>query len=290
MSQRVPATHRYALERVGARSVVLDIGAGSGAFTLAAAARGAAVIALEPRRVAADYLTSMTNAADVQVLVQAVAADPSSALRYVARPGVRRLAATEADDGENAALVSLTELVARYQPTVVRFRAPGQEAALAAIDDSALTLIVDVDTLLADTLTRPYVVAIDDELALASTPLPHSRQHLIVNGARSETRPVSASDLVVLANREASAREPMRRVRLARWIEAQPKPLHGELIAVADRLRLDPADEVADAMAWHALPDKRSARRLRAFNELLDQLQSPTISGGERPSALSLPR
>jgi hypothetical protein len=63
---------------------------------------------------------------------------------------------------------------------------------------------------------------------------------------------------------------------------------------VADRLAIDPADAVVDAMAWHlralahAAPSVRIDRRLAAFNQLVDGL-SLAADGEERPSVLSLP-
>jgi hypothetical protein len=107
----------------------------------------------------------------------------------------------------------------------------------------------------------------------------------------------ASTEIEGCAASEAVAREPRRRARLARLLadQALTGPLSPTLLALADRLAIDPADVVTDAMAWHSValtrlaPAVRIDRRLAAFNRLVDEIAG-AADGDERPAVLSLPR
>jgi SAM-dependent methyltransferase len=288
------ALHDEALSLVADGDLVLDIGAGSGTFTTAAIDRGAVVVAVEasPRRAAA--LTASLRGAPIRVLNQLVTCDGSPSWRFVGREGVRRAAITAADDAISVATVSVRELLERFEPRLVRFRATGQEHER-LLDLPAVLL--ETDALIGVFPWPDHATDIRGELRsfAASQPIFRSRHSGLFGGSFEIGRNVSATadEIEWCAAIEADAREPRRRARLAALL-ATLRPLSPGLTAVADRLAIDPADAVVEAMAWHLgalahlAPSFRIDRRLASFNQLVDGL-SLAVDGEERPSVLSLP-
>jgi SAM-dependent methyltransferase len=289
------ALHDAALSLVADGDLVLDVGSGSGTFTAAALDRGAVVVSIEasPRRAAA--LTASLRGAPIRVLNQLVTCDGSPAWRFVDRDGVRRAAITAADDAISIATVSVRELLERFEPRLVRFRATGQEHEL-LLDLPAVLLETDALTGAFPWPDHVTDIAGDLRCFAISQPIFRSRHSGLFGSSVEIGHHVSATadEIEWCAALEADAREPRRRARLAALL-ATLRPLSPGLTAVADRLAIDPADAVVDAMAWHrsalatVAPSVRIDRRLAAYNQLVDHL-SLAADGEERPSVLSLPR
>jgi SAM-dependent methyltransferase len=286
-----------ALDLVGDADVVLDVGTGHGEFTSAALSRGAVVIAVDASKLRCDRLTAAYAEPRLRVLNVAAVATIDSTFRFVDRPGVRRVVRSAADDGEVVEMISVADLIARFAPRLVRFRAIGHESALSALAVPAV--LVESDALAASwaewpphlAQTRGGVRSVEHSPAL----LPSRHEGLFGTAVSTATiAQLSDEAIAEWAQEESFAREPRRRIRLAKMLR-QLQPLPGELSNVADRLWLDPADDVVDAMVWRhaaiaALPStQRVARRLVAFESLTDRLATAP-NGVERPAPLSLPR
>jgi SAM-dependent methyltransferase len=288
---------RAALDCLGDADVVLDIGAGHGEFTSAALERGAVVVAIEASKHRCDLLTAAHAQPRLRVLNVGAVASLDATLRFVDRPGIQRVVRTWADDGEVVEQRLVADLVAQFAPRLARFRAVGHESALATVDVPAV--LVESDALAADWAAWPAHLA-QASAGVRSVPHAHpmlpSRHDGLFGSAVSThaIAPLADVDVVSWVRQESFAREPRRRARLAQAL-GHIQPLSSELSNVADRLRLDPSDDVVDAMAWyHATvaalsPTERIARRLAAFESLSDHIAT-ALDGVERPAPLSLPR
>jgi SAM-dependent methyltransferase len=288
---------RLALDLVHDGDVVLDIGAGSGAFTSAALDRGAIVIAIDASKHRCETLGASHAQPRLRVLNNAVVSTVDNGLRFVDRSGVRRVVRTAADDGEVVDMTSVADLVAQFTPRLVRFRAVGHERALAPLALPAV--LVASDALATNETTWP------DHLAQTSAgvrfvgrtqPLIPSRHEGLFGTtvATHDFDRLTDDEALQWVIDESFVREPRRRVRLARLLEHIKLLPHGFTV-VADRLALDPSDAVVDAMAWHnagvtSLSGcEQNSRRLAAFESLVDHV-STARDGVERPAPLSLPR
>jgi SAM-dependent methyltransferase len=285
---------RIALDLVRDGDVVLDIGAGRGEFTDAALHRGAIVIAVDASTHRCDLLRASHAQLRLRVLNTAVVSTIDHRLRFVERGNVRRVVRTAADDGEAVEQTSIADLVSQFSPRLVRFRAVGHESALVGLTIPAV--LVESDAIATNFPWPAHVAETSDGLrnvAEAQPILPSRHQGLYGSIVSTDgIKLASDDDITRWAADESFAREPLRRVRLARNLE-QFGPLTSELVRVADRLALDPSDEVLDAMAWHRAvpmpPSERIARRLVAFDSLVTHIATAR-DGVERPAPLSLPQ
>lgn len=129
------------LDLVGAGSVVLDVGAHLGQFSLAAAAAGCSVLALEasPLNAALLRASAFRNGFSDMRVVQAAVSDSPGTLSFVARGPWGRVALDSDEVGTvvNVPAVTLDELLVEFglTPSFIKMDVEGSE--IAALDGMA---------------------------------------------------------------------------------------------------------------------------------------------------------
>jgi FkbM family methyltransferase len=283
-----------ALTRLKSGDVVLDVGAGSGAFTRAALDCGARVIAVEPSRARCDQL----GAADRLTVIHVAAGSVNGTAKYVER--VRRNLSTNARDAVVVPITrldSLAEKLGIAAVNVLRIRAAGNLSAV-LIGASHLVASANVVRLVGDAIVgdEPSDLAglLGDRSVLAATvagvmrwsdehPFLPSPIDWLINGTDTNRSPSNEDDLAFIVQAEGRSPDAARRTRMASVLQANPQlynvpypPPH--VTDVLDELALDPDPATWRAAAWwrehvgrydHRT---RNARRQAAFDRQLDHL------------------
>jgi FkbM family methyltransferase len=295
-----------ALTRLHAGDVVLDVGAGSGAFTRAALDCGARVIAVEPSRSRCEQL----GAADRLTVIHAAAGGANGTAKYVER--VRRNLSTNARDAVAVPITRLDSLVEKLGVTavhVLRIRAAGNLSAV-LIGASHLVASTNVVRLVGDAIVgdeaRDLVglVAVRDIYAATLAgimrwsdehPFLPSTIDWLIDSAYTNRGPSTEDDLTIIVQAEGRSPDAARRMRMASMLQANPQlyrfpyPLP-HVTDVLDELALDPDPATWRAAAWwreyaggydHRT---RNARRQAAFDRQLHHL---TGTREQRPSLFS---
>jgi FkbM family methyltransferase len=266
-------------------------------LTLAAAARGARVVAVDasPRR--AEHLrlsVTVNDMSSVVVVVPAAIGVAPGTARYLTRRSDRRVVeGSSSNDLVEVTMTTVAELVARYgRPDVVRVRTPGWEAdvlrgAAGALDrcrvigvGADLVALAERGRGVSDVVERlgsthgapawldgPHRRAID-----ATRPFPDGRVDLVV-GAAGPGDALTDPERIVRYAAEAAVNPAARRARLAADLADAGALLEDvALQAVLERLLLDPAERVARAAAWwrsHAARTTSVVDRAHALQAVL---------------------
>jgi FkbM family methyltransferase len=283
--------------------VVLDVGAGSGEFTLAALDCGASVIAVEPSEERCHQLGS----ADMLTVVHAAAGGANGTAKYVER--VRRNLSTNARDVVVVPIRRLDSLAEELGVTavnVLRIRAAGNLAAV-LIGASHLVASANVVHLVGDAMVgdEPMEIAglVTHRSVYAATvagvmkwsdehPFLPSRIDWLMGIEPPNGAPSTEDDLADLVQAEGRSPDAARRTRVAIMLQSNPQLYEHpypvpHITDVLDELALDPDPATWRAAAWWrerlAGCDHRTrnARRQAAFDRQLHHL---TGARQHRPS------
>jgi FkbM family methyltransferase len=295
----------------GINDIVIDVGAGQGAFSRAARDRGATVHAVDPSLTACDRLAGERSI----IVHHGAAGERSGHTSYVERVG--RVLTTNARDAVLVPVLSVDDLFGRDPArslVLLRLRCRGSVAA--ALQGARSTLgevaavLIDGDTLVGDDaaevlellsgwtvwastcvgprLLSPRLARLQSGIRWIATPNAGARGPL--PGAPAVNKVVAApeanvTDLAAVAAAEARAVDPTARARIGRLLEEEPDLWSIREVADSlDELALDPDRATWRAVGWWrhdlaGLADReRSARRAEAFDRLLDRMT------GERAS------
>lgn len=277
--------------------LVFDLGASVGSFSLAAAARGARVIAVEasPRRADHLRLSATVNGSSCIAVVHAAVGRTMGRARYLTRRADRRVVeGSSSNDLVEVAATTVADLVDRHgSPNLVRIRVPGWE--IDALEGAAGALdgcsIIGVGTdlvalagrggdwrrVVAMLASAPRVVSWLDGPHLRSIDLtrPHPQARIDLLAGRV-TRPagVLSDDERILWYAVEAVRNPGAvRARLAADLRDADELLGDARVQdVLERLLLDPAERVVRAAEWWRSHPARSTNlvdRARALQAVL---------------------
>jgi FkbM family methyltransferase len=288
---------RELLTMVRPDDLVFDLGASAGSFSLAAAARGGRVIAVEasPRRADHLRLSATVNGLSSIAVVHAAVGRMIGRSRYLTRRADRRVVeGSSSNDLVEVAATTVAELVDRHgSPDLVRIRIPGWEidaleGAAGALDGSS-TIGVGADLvalagrgedwrrvvplLMADRRAVSWLDGIHHRPLDLTRPHPEARIDFLAGNAVRPTGPLSDDGRIVRFEAEATRNPGSVRARLAADLGHGAELLDDARVQVVlERLLLDPAERVVRAVAWwRSHPARRTSLvdRARALQAVL---------------------
>jgi FkbM family methyltransferase len=281
---------RELLAIVRPHDLVFDLGASVGSFSLAAAARGARVVAVEasPRRVDHLRLSAAVNGSNSLTIVPAAIGQKVGTARYLTRRGDRRVVeGSSSNDLVEIDATTVADLVARHgRPDLVRVRTPGWELDALGGFEGCRALGVGADLValavrgrdwraLAAALAPRPVMWLDGPYRRpldATRPHPEARVDLLV-GVAPPSDVLTDDERIVRYEAEATRNPGAVRARLARDLGDGDDLLDDERVqAMLERLLLDPAERVVRAVSWwRTHPARRTTLvdRARALQSVL---------------------
>jgi FkbM family methyltransferase len=284
---------RELLSMVRPTDLVFDVGASVGRFALAAAARGARVVAVEasPRRVDHLRLSATVNGSNSLTIVHAAVGRTVGKARYLTRRSDRRIVEGSSSNAlVEIAMTTVADLVARHgSPDVVRVRTPGWEVDVLSTLDGCRVVGVGADLVAAAKRGRDWR-ALVAELASgaravtwldgltprpvdATRPQPEEQFDLLGGVVPDVSDVLSDAERIGRFETEAIRNPGAVRARLAADLRHGGALLDDVSVqAMLEQLLLDPAERVVRAAAWwRSHPARRTSvvDRARALQSVL---------------------
>jgi FkbM family methyltransferase len=287
-----PRLDRELLAMVRPGDLVFDLGASVGGFSLAAAARGARVVAVEasPRRADHLRLSAAVNEARALTIVHAAVGRVVGTARYLTRRSDRRVVEGSSSNAlVEIAATTVADLVARHgSPDLVRVRTPGWEidvlggfvgcravgvgADLVALGARGHDWRALLARLAADAGPVTWIDGPHRRPGDAIRPPPESRLDLI-RGSKPASDVLTDDERIARFEMEATLSPGAVRARLAADLRAGGELLDDARVqAILERLLLDPAERVVRAVSWwRTHPGRRTTLvdRARALQSVL---------------------